>query len=43
MVLRILGARRGRLRSLPIAGGWTGGRDLPVPQGRPFLDQWRAR
>ena len=43
LVLRTLGARRGRLRSLPFAGGWTCGRDLPVPQSRPFLDQWRAR
>ena len=40
-VLRMLAGRRGRLRRLPFAGGWTGGRDLPVPAGRPFLDQWR--
>ena len=41
--LRLLAGRGGRLRRLPFAGGWTGGRDLPAPAGRPFLDRWRRR
>ncbi len=39
--LRTLAGRRGRLRRVPLAGGWTGGRDMPAPAGRPFLAQWR--
>ena len=34
--------RGGRLRWAPLAGGWTGTRDLPAPQGRTFMSQWRA-
>jgi len=33
----------GRFRSLPFAGGWTGSRDLPAPQGGTFQQQWSAR
>ncbi len=40
--LRALGGRRGKVRSLPLAGGWTGERDFPVPQARTFMDQWKA-
>ena len=46
LVARLLGAlgrRRGALRSLPLAAGWTRGRDLPAPQGRTFHSLWRAR
>jgi L-lactate dehydrogenase complex protein LldF len=42
-VLGTLGRRRGRFRSLPLAGGWTSVRDLPAPQGRTFQQQWSAR
>ncbi len=35
-------ASRGRIASLPFAGGWTRHRDLPAPQGRTFQAQWRA-
>ncbi len=39
-----LGRRRGRLSSLPLAGGWTGGRDLPAPEGDTFFARYaRAR
>ncbi len=38
-----LGRRRGHLRSLPLAGGWTAHRDLPAPQGGTFHDLWRRR
>ncbi len=41
--LRVLGGRRGALSRVPFAGGWTAGRDLPVPQGTTFQSQWRAR
>jgi L-lactate dehydrogenase complex protein LldF len=34
---------RGRLRSLPLAGGWTASRDLPAPQGATFHELWRKR
>lgn len=40
--LGVLGRGRGRFRSLAFAGGWTAHRDLPAPQGRTFMDQWRA-
>ena len=38
--LGMLGRRRGRFRRLPLAGGWTGGRDLPAPEGDTFIQQW---
>ena len=40
--LRVLARGRGRLGSVPLAGGWTGTRDFPAPQGRTFMDQWKA-
>ena len=41
--LGFLGRRRGRFRSLPLAGGWTDVRDLPAPEGRSFMSLWRDR
>jgi L-lactate dehydrogenase complex protein LldF len=43
---RLLGAfgkGRGRFRALPLAGGWTGVRDMPAPQGRSFHSLWAER
>ncbi len=40
--LRVLARGRGRLGRVPLAGGWTGTRDFPAPQGRTFMDQWKA-
>ena len=40
--LRIAG-RRGAVRRLPFAGGWTAGRDMPAAQGRTFMDLWAER
>ena len=40
---RARAARSGRFTSLPLAGGWTRHRDMPAPQGRTFMDQYRAR
>ncbi|MCB1885737.1 MAG: lactate utilization protein [Geminicoccaceae bacterium] len=41
--LRLLGGRRGRLRRLPLAGGWTGSRDLPAPEGGTFMAAWKRQ
>ncbi|WP_445680416.1 LutB/LldF family L-lactate oxidation iron-sulfur protein [Radicibacter daui] len=39
-----LGGRKGRLRWLPMAGGWTSERDFPAPPaGGSFMQQWQAR
>ncbi len=38
-----LGFRKGRFRSLPLAGGWTEHRDLPAPQGATFQELWAER
>ena len=40
--LSILGGAGHRLKSLPLAGGWTKYRDLPAPEGETFLAQWNA-
>jgi L-lactate dehydrogenase complex protein LldF len=42
-VMHLLGRKRGGLRWLPLAGGWTGTRDLPAPQGGTFQQAWKAR
>jgi hypothetical protein len=34
-------AREGSVRWMPLAGGWTGERDLPAPRGGTFMDQWK--
>ncbi|MDO6459751.1 LutB/LldF family L-lactate oxidation iron-sulfur protein [Granulosicoccaceae sp. 1_MG-2023] len=39
-LMALLG-RRGRLRRLPLAGGWTGSRDLPAPATRTFMQAWQ--
>ncbi len=41
-LLATLSGRRGALRALPFAGGWTAHRDLPRPEGTTFMAQWRA-
>ncbi|MGF0537164.1 LutB/LldF family L-lactate oxidation iron-sulfur protein [Agrobacterium sp. ES01] len=43
LTLSTLGGASKRLRSLPLAGGWTKYRDLPAPEGSTFLAQWAAR
>jgi L-lactate dehydrogenase complex protein LldF len=35
-----IGRRRGRFGSLPMAGGWTAGRDLPAPEGETFFSRY---
>jgi L-lactate dehydrogenase complex protein LldF len=41
--LRLLGGRTRRIRKLPFAGGWTGARDFPAPQGATFRDLYARR
>jgi L-lactate dehydrogenase complex protein LldF len=36
-----LGRVHGGFRYLPLARGWTRGRDFPAPQGPTFQEQWR--
>ncbi len=38
--LGLLGRRRGKFRRLPLAGGWTAGRDLPAPEGDTFFARY---
>jgi L-lactate dehydrogenase complex protein LldF len=42
-ILGFFGKGRGRFRALPLAGGWTGVRDMPAPQGRGFHALWEER
>jgi L-lactate dehydrogenase complex protein LldF len=42
-VLKWLGGERGRIRSLPLASGWTDHRDLPAPSGKTFMELYRER
>ncbi|RED18623.1 lactate utilization protein B [Pontivivens insulae] len=39
--LRVMGRGRGKLASVPLAGGWTGSRDMPAPQGDTFMAQYK--
>ena len=42
-VLAWFGGRDHGIRTLPGAGGWTGGRDLPAPQGKTFRTLYAER
>ncbi len=42
-VLGAFGAKRGALRRLPLAAGWTRHRDVPAPQGHTFQQIWARR
>ena len=42
-VLRRMGGRERLIHALPLAGGWTAGRDLPVPQGKTFRELYAQR
>ncbi|NMG40745.1 iron-sulfur cluster-binding protein [Chelativorans sp. ZYF759] len=41
--LAALGGRKRRLGWLPLAGGWTRHREMPAPESRTFMQQWRDR
>jgi L-lactate dehydrogenase complex protein LldF len=38
--LGMIGRKRGRFHNLPLAGSWTKGRDLPVPEGETFFARY---
>jgi len=40
-VLGLFGRRRGRFAALPLAAGWTAGRDFPAPEGETFQSRYR--
>jgi L-lactate dehydrogenase complex protein LldF len=40
MMLGYFGRKRGRFAKMPFAGGWTGGRDLPAPEGDTFFSRY---
>jgi L-lactate dehydrogenase complex protein LldF len=42
-VLGWSGRSRGRFRALPLAQGWTKGRDMPAPEGKTFMALWAER
>ena len=42
-LLKLWSGSDGRLEALTFAGGWTRHRDLPAPQGKTFMAEWRAR
>jgi L-lactate dehydrogenase complex protein LldF len=41
--LRFLAGSEGKLRSLPLGGGWTKHRDMPAPMGKTFHDLYAER
>ena len=41
--LSVMSRGRGRMAWLPLASGWTKGRDFPAPQAGTFNEQWKAR
>jgi L-lactate dehydrogenase complex protein LldF len=42
-VLKLMGGRSGLIHRMPLAGGWTAGRDMPAPAGRTFRELYRQR
>ena len=42
-LLGLLGRAHGRFGWLPLASGWTKGRDFPAPEGKTFMSQFAAR
>jgi len=42
-LLSLFKGRKGSFHHLPLAGGWTKHREMPAPEGRTFMQQWRDR
>jgi L-lactate dehydrogenase complex protein LldF len=42
-LLGTLGRRKGSFSKLPFASGWTQSREMPAPQGRTFMAEWKTR
>jgi L-lactate dehydrogenase complex protein LldF len=43
LALGFLGKKSGRFTKLPLASGWTAGRDFPAPEGDTFFAQYARR
>ncbi len=41
--LGLMGRKRGRFATMPFAGGWTAGRDLPAPEGDTFFARYKRQ
>jgi L-lactate dehydrogenase complex protein LldF len=41
--LGLLGRKQGAFTSLPLAGGWTGSRNFPAPEGDTFFAKYAKR
>jgi L-lactate dehydrogenase complex protein LldF len=41
--LKVFAGKSGRVRALPLMGGWFVARDFPAPQGKTFHELWRLR
>lgn len=41
--LRVLARGRGRISTVPLAGGWTASRDLPQPEAGTFMQQYKRK
>lgn len=42
-LIKILAGKRGKIKQLPLARGWTDWRDLPAPQGKTFMQAWKEQ
>jgi len=42
-LLRLMGGDARSIRSMPLARGWSGFRDLPTPRGPTFKERWRRQ
>jgi L-lactate dehydrogenase complex protein LldF len=42
-LLRLMGGDARAIRSVPLAPGWSGFRDLPTPRGPTFKERWRRQ
>jgi L-lactate dehydrogenase complex protein LldF len=40
--MRLFRSKNSRIRSLPLAGGWTVSRDMTTPEASTFMAQWKA-
>ena len=41
-VMRLIAGKNGRIKKLPLAGGWTDWRDMPAPTGPTFMQAYKA-